>query len=42
MSKIESVIYKKIDSVYAYEIKNPKNIDKKLYSEHKSFDEIFL
>ena len=42
MSEIESVIDKKIDSIYVYEIKNPKNIEKKLYGVHKSFDEMFL
>ena len=42
MREIESVIDKNIDSIYVYAIKNPKNIEKKLYGVHKSFDEMFL
>ena len=34
MSEIESVIDKNIDSVYVYEIKNPKNIEKKLSKQY--------
>ena len=42
MSEIENIIDKSIDSIYVYEIKNPKNIEKKLYGVHKNFDEMFL
>ena len=31
-----------MDSIYVYEIKNSKNIEKKLYGVHKSFDDMFL
>ena len=42
MSEIENIIDKKMDSIYVYEIKNSKNIEKKLYGVHKSFDDMFL
>ena len=42
MAEIENIIDKKMDSIYIYEIKNSKNIEKKLYGVHKSFDDMFL
>jgi CRISPR-associated protein Cas2 len=42
MAEIENIIDKKMDSIYVYEIKNSKNIEKKLYGVHKSFDDMFL
>lgn len=42
ISEIEKMICKGRDSVYVYEIKNPRNIEKKVYGVQKNFDELFL
>lgn len=42
MSELEKYIDKVEDSVYVYEVKNPKNISKSVYGQEKSFDEMFL
>ena len=38
----DKVINKNQDSIYIYEVKNPKNIIKKSYGIHKNFDDMFL
>lgn len=40
--EIGHIINKSQDSIYVYEIKNPKNIIKKSYGVHKNFDDMFL
>ncbi|MCR8743772.1 CRISPR-associated endonuclease Cas2 [Romboutsia lituseburensis] len=42
MIELKNIIDCKEDSVYVYEIKNPKNISKNVYGTHKSFDDMFL
>lgn len=42
MAEISNIIDKHEDSIYVYEVKNAKNISKKLFGIHKSYDEIFL
>lgn len=42
MFEIGKVINKNQDSIYVYEVKNPKNIKKTSYGVHKNFDEMFL
>ncbi|GAA3659302.1 CRISPR-associated endonuclease Cas2 [Asaccharospora irregularis] len=42
ISEVEKVINKDEDSLYIYEVKNPKNIRKVSYGVHKNFDDMFL
>lgn len=42
MSDLEKIINKNEDSIYVYEVKNPKNIRKNVYGIQKSFDDMFL
>lgn len=42
MSELELYIDKNEDSIYIYEVKNPKNISKSVYGREKNFDEMFL
>lgn len=42
MSDIEKLINKRADSIYVYEVKNPKNIKKEVFGVQKSFDDMFL
>ena len=42
MSELEKYIDRREDSIYVYEVKNPKNISKSVYGQEKSFDEMFL
>lgn len=42
MSDLEKVINKNGDSIYVYEVKNPKNIVKNVYGIQKNFDDMFL
>lgn len=42
MAEISKVMDKDEDSIYVYEVSNPKNISKKLFGVHKSYDEMFL
>ncbi len=39
---LENIIDPDSDSVYVYEIKNPRNLKKYTYGVEKSFDDIFL
>ena len=40
--RLEKYIDRREDSIYVYEVKNPKNISKSVYGQEKSFDEMFL
>ena len=42
MCDIEKNINKHEDSIYIYEVKNPKNIIKKSYGIYKNFEDMFL
>jgi len=42
MIELEKIIDNKDDSVYVYEVKNPKNITKNVYGLQKSFDDMFI
>ena len=42
MSEVNDVIDTSEDSVYVYEIKNPKNINKKVLGIEKSYMDVFL
>jgi CRISPR-associated protein Cas2 len=42
LSDIERVVKRKEDSIYIYEIKNPRNINKNILGIEKNFDEMFL
>ncbi len=42
MSEINEVINKKEDSIYVYEIKNPKNLKKKVLGIEKNYIDEFL
>ncbi len=41
-SDIEKVVKRSEDSIYVYEVKNPKNINKSVIGIEKNFDEMFL
>lgn len=40
--ELETIVDNKEDSVYVYEVKNPKNIAKNVYGLQKSFDDMFI
>jgi CRISPR-associated endoribonuclease Cas2 len=42
MSELEAIINKNEDSIYVYEVKNPRNIKKKVYGQEKSFETLFV
>lgn len=42
MSEVNDVIDTSEDSVYVYEVKNPKNINKKVLGIEKSYMDVFL
>jgi CRISPR-associated protein Cas2 len=42
MSELEAIINKNEDSIYVYEVKNLRNIKKKVYGQEKSFETLFL
>ena len=42
MSELEKYIDKTDDSVYVYEVKNPKHITKSVFGLEKNFDDMFL
>ncbi|NME99405.1 CRISPR-associated endonuclease Cas2 [Aneurinibacillus aneurinilyticus] len=42
LTELEKIIDKREDSIYVYEVQNPKNIVKRVYGQEKSFEEMFL
>ena len=42
VSELENIIDNEEDSIYIYEIKNSKNIQKNIYGIHKNFDDTFI
>jgi CRISPR-associated protein Cas2 len=42
LTELEKIIDKREDSIYVYEVQNPKNITKRVYGQQKSFEELFL
>ncbi|ASS99179.1 CRISPR-associated endonuclease Cas2 [Geobacillus thermocatenulatus] len=42
MYELEMIIDKQEDSIYLYEVENPKNIKKRVFGQEKNFDELFL
>jgi CRISPR-associated protein Cas2 len=42
LTELEKIMDKREDSIYVYEVQNPKNIVKRVYGQEKSFEEIFL
>ncbi|KMY62124.1 CRISPR-associated endonuclease Cas2 [Geobacillus thermoleovorans] len=42
MYELEMIIDKEEDSIYLYEVENPKNIKKRVFGQEKNFDELFL
>ncbi|ADI26435.1 MULTISPECIES: CRISPR-associated endonuclease Cas2 [Bacillaceae] len=42
MYELEMIIDKEEDSIYLYEVGNPKNIKKRVFGQEKNFDELFL
>jgi CRISPR-associated protein Cas2 len=42
MTELEKIIDKDEDSIYVYEVKNPRHIKKKVYGQEKSLEILFL
>jgi CRISPR-associated protein Cas2 len=42
LTELEKIMDKREDSIYVYEVQNPKNIVKRVYGQEKSFEEMFL
>lgn len=42
MSELSKIVSEASDSIYVYQIKNPKNIEKKVYGVEKRLDDMFL
>lgn len=42
LAEIKKVVDDKVDSLYVYQVKNPKHINKVVYGQQKAFDSMFL
>lgn len=42
LNEIDQIIDEDEDSIYIYEVANPKNIKKQVFGQEKNFDELFL
>jgi len=42
LTELNKIIDKKVDSIYLYQVKNPKNIKKVVYGQEKSPIDLFL
>ncbi|AMA74163.1 MULTISPECIES: CRISPR-associated endonuclease Cas2 [Aneurinibacillus] len=42
LTELEKIMDKREDSIYVYEVQNPRNIVKRVYGQEKSFEEMFL
>jgi CRISPR-associated protein Cas2 len=42
LAEIRGVVNDQVDSLYVYQVKNPKQIQKTVYGQEKSFETMFL
>ncbi|MCL6587523.1 MAG: CRISPR-associated endonuclease Cas2 [Anoxybacillus sp.] len=42
LNEIDQIIDEDEDSIYIYEVANPKNLKKRVFGQEKNFDELFL
>ncbi|MGJ7035053.1 CRISPR/Cas system-associated endoribonuclease Cas2 [Anoxybacillus eryuanensis] len=42
LNEIDQIIDEDEDSIYIYEVANPKSIKKQVFGQEKNFDELFL
>ncbi|OYD07557.1 CRISPR-associated endonuclease Cas2 [Paludifilum halophilum] len=42
MHELDGIIHADEDSIYLYQVNNPNHIQKKVYGQEKSFDDLFL
>jgi CRISPR-associated protein Cas2 len=42
MHELELIINKQEDSIYLYQVSNPRNIKKQVFGQERNFDELFI
>ncbi|MBS2769944.1 CRISPR-associated endonuclease Cas2 [Anoxybacillus rupiensis] len=42
LNEIDQIIDEDEDSIYIYEVANPRNVKKKVFGQEKNFEELFL